>query len=109
MLIFLVFSYLVNLIKLFFVKVKRHDGLFKIPLTWYEVCKNIAETNAAEIIIGIICIIILYILKVSLKLYGTFLWHICVVALSERSNYSFHKYSSLSLSYLKIGNNQRKI
>ena len=39
--------------------------MFKIPLTWYEVGKTIGDINVAEMVITILCIVILYVLKVS--------------------------------------------
>lgn len=45
------------------IEIKRYDGLFKIPLTFYEIFKNIKSTNLADLLIGSISIFILIILK----------------------------------------------
>ncbi|CAD5119527.1 DgyrCDS8127 [Dimorphilus gyrociliatus] len=45
------------------IEIKRHDGLFKIPMTYYEIFKNIKKTNLADFLIGSACFFVLMFIK----------------------------------------------
>merc|ERR1711894_608317 len=48
---------------LFQIKLPPSGTMFKTPVTYIELFKNITQTNVASLVTGLICIIVLYVLK----------------------------------------------
>ena len=58
------FQITTSLLKLLLgIRLTKRDSLFRVPLTWVDVCRNLLDTNIPTLVISIITIFILIVLK----------------------------------------------